>query len=134
MGVGRGLKHRLGEHPLVHVIGTTARNQVAPWSQQAQGPQVDFLVPGQGVLDRGLVLGEGRGVQDDGVVAPALPFQMPELVKDVSLAGRHVGDAVGRGVGGDAGHGVGRHIERLHRPAPGRQGQGKSAVVTETVE
>src|SRR6187431_2155430 len=108
MGIGGGVKHRLAEHSLVHVVGTTAGNQVAAWGQQAQCPEVDLLVPGQGVGDRGLVLGKGRGVKDDGVVTGAVAFEVAQLVEHVRLAGRQVRDAVGGGVGGDAGDGVGR--------------------------
>ena len=70
-----------------------------PGLQQLQRPQVDLLVAGQRLRHRGLVLGERRRVEHDGVEALAAALELAQLVEHVHGARLDVGDAVARGVG-----------------------------------
>ena len=113
MGIHGGLVDRLAKHRFVHVVGATAGDEEAARIQQSEGPEVDLLVSGQRLGHRRLVLREGGGVEHDGVVAGAVPFEVAQLVEHVGLSRGEVGDAVGGGVAGDPGDRVGRDVERF---------------------
>ena len=111
------VENRLREHRFVDVIGAAAGDQEPARVEQPKSSEVDFLVAGQRVRNRRLVLGEGRRVQDDGVVAGAFALEVAQLIEDVGFARRQVGDAIGGGVGGNPLDGVRRNVQRLHRLA-----------------
>ena len=62
-------------------------------------PLAESVVDPHGVGNRGLVLGEGGGVQDDGVVAGAFTLEVAQLIEDVGFARRQVANPIGQGVG-----------------------------------
>src|SRR5208282_539961 len=68
VGVESGAAQHLLEIGLTDVVGAGAGDQDAAGSKHLQGAQVELLVAAQGGIEVALALGEGRGVEDDGVV------------------------------------------------------------------
>src|SRR6202022_3099655 len=97
------------------------------------GAEVDFLVAGSRFLDRRLVLGKRRRVEDDRVEALVKALQPAQLVEHVSDAGIDR-DAVARRVLPDAGDRVLGYVERDRLLTVPAEHEGEAAVVAETVQ
>src|ERR1700684_479664 len=63
----------VGEHfeevGLTHVVRTGAANQDTAGAEHLQGAEVEFFVATESRVEIALALGEGGGVENDGVVA-----------------------------------------------------------------
>ena len=68
-----GIERRSGQHfeevGLAHVVGAGAGDQDSAGPQHLEGAEVEFFVAAQGGVQVALGFGEGRRIEDDGVVA-----------------------------------------------------------------
>ena len=102
--------------------------------QRAHGAEVDFPVAAERGGDRAAVLGECRGVEDDGVEPLPRPGEGAERLERVAFAPLDIAEPIERGIGGTAAKRVGARVEREDAAGAARQVQGEGAVVGEAVE
>src|SRR5438105_13066366 len=74
-GLAMAVRSRFSDHGqelgLAHVIRAGAGHQSASRAQHLHDPKIEFLVAAEGGFHVALALGEGRWVEDDGVVLSA---------------------------------------------------------------
>ena len=85
MGIeGSGGQH-FEEVRLADVVGAGASDQDAAGAEHLEGAEIEFLVAAKGGVEVALGLGEGRRVEDDGVVATAGGGVVLEQVEGVGF-------------------------------------------------
>src|SRR5271157_1590707 len=115
-----------------------SRSQAPAKSQHFQGSEIKFLVAAKSGFDRALAFGEGRGVEDDGVVLLARRGVVLEQVEGVGLDPLDLSADVGVAVEllvllGHFERGT-RGVNSRHLVAHSRQVQRETALIGETIE
>jgi hypothetical protein len=85
VSIASGIGKHFHEVSLAYVIGAGASHQDPAGSKHLESAQVEFFVAAQGGLEIALVFGEGRGVENDGVVALAGDGVIFEQIEGVGL-------------------------------------------------
>src|SRR5208283_525618 len=85
VGILSGIGYDLEEVRCADVEGTGAGDENPSGAQHLQGAQVELLVTAQGFLEVALGLGEGRRIENDGVIAPVGSGVIPEEIEGVGL-------------------------------------------------
>ena len=68
-----------------HMVGAAAGNEDATWPQHLERAQVELFVPAQRGLQIALAFGEGRRIEDDGVIPSARVGIVAQQVKGIGL-------------------------------------------------
>ena len=95
---------------------------------------VDFLVSPKGSFQAFPIFGEGRRIEDDGIVPPAFFMPLPQAVEGVSLYALHVFEAVAFGVRPGQRYGLGGNVNGFDVVAPVGNLNGKSSGIAERIE
>ena len=107
-----------------------AVSRIPPGARHAHGAEVDLAIAAERGRHRAAGLGEGRGIEDDGVEPLARPGEGAQRLEGVALAPLDVAEPVERGVGRPALERLRARVERQHAagaaaPGGGRRSRGR---------